>query len=295
MRLLQTQITPFVNNFLHIDVREQPFLYSPLHGQPSFHAHPELELVFILEGFGKRIIGNKVTYYETGDMVFIGSGVPHIWLSDPAYYKQDSTLRSKVIVTYINPKVFESMFIHIKELDGVKEMINQASKGINIFGDTRKIIAERLSALSFKTGFEKVDGLLQIMHLITVSTEKSFILPEDHVSVSGLSDRMNDVNEYITNNLSEQISLKQVADVACLTVPSFCRFFKKRTKMTFFQYLTNVRMAQACKLLIEVDKSVSYIANMCGYISDSHFCKVFKDHIGQSPYQYKCGVNQGFK
>lgn len=295
MRLLQTQITPFVNNFLHIDVREQPFLYSPLHGQPSFHAHPELELVFILEGFGKRIIGNKVTYYETGDMVFIGSGVPHIWLSDPAYYKQDSTLRSKVIVTYINPKVFESMFIHIKELDGVKEMINQASKGINIFGDTRKIIAERLFALSFKTGFEKVDGLLQIMHLITVSTEKSFILPEDHVSVSGLSDRMNDVNEYITNNLSEQISLKQVADVACLTVPSFCRFFKKRTKMTFFQYLTNVRMAQACKLLIEVDKSVSYIANMCGYISDSHFCKVFKDHIGQSPYQYKCGVNQGSK
>ena len=295
MRLLQTQITPFVNNFLHIDVREQPFLYSPLHGQPSFHAHPELELVFILEGFGKRIIGNKVTYYETGDMVFIGSGVPHIWLSDPAYYKQDSTLRSKVIVTYINPKVFESMFIHIKELDGVKEMINQASKGINIFGDTRKIIAERLFALSFKTGFEKVDGLLQIMHLITVSTEKSFILPEDHVSVSGLSDRMNDVNEYITNNLSEQISLKQVADVACLTVPSFCRFFKKRTKMTFFQYLTNVRMAQACKLLIEVDKSVSYIANMCGYISDSHFCKVFKDNIGQSPYQYKCGVKQGFK
>ena len=295
MRLLQTQITPFVNNFLHIDVREQPFLYCPLHGQPSFHAHPELELVFILEGFGKRIIGNKVTYYEAGDMVFIGSGVPHIWLSDPAYYKQDSTLRSKVIVTYINPKVFESMFIHIKELDGVKEMINQASKGINIFGNTRNIIAEKLFALSSKTGFEKVDGLLQIMHLISVSAEKSFILNEDHVSAPGFSDRMNDVIEFINSNLNEQISLKQVADVAFLTVPSFCRFFKKRTKMTFFQYLTNVRMSQACKLLIEVDKSVSYIANMCGYISDSHFCKVFKDHVGQSPYQYKCGANQGYE
>lgn len=295
MRLLQTQITPFVNNFLHIDVREQPFLYCPLHGQPSFHAHPELELVFILEGFGKRIIGNKVTHYESGDMVFIGSGVPHIWLSDPAYYKQDSTLRSKVIVTYINPKVFESMFIHIKELDGVKEMINQAAKGINIFGNTRTSIAEKLIGLSSKTGFEKVDGLLQIMHLISVSTEKNFILNEDHVSAPGLSDRMNDVIEYITSNLSEQITLKQVADVACLTVPSFCRFFKKRTKMTFFQYLTNVRMSQACKLLIEVDKSVSYIANMCGYISDSHFCKVFKDHIGQSPYQYKCGANQRYE
>lgn len=295
MRLLQTQITPFVNNFLHIDVREQPFLYCPLHGEASFHAHPELELVFILEGYGKRIIGNKVTHYEAGDMVFIGSGVPHIWLSDSAYYKQDSTLRSKVIVTYINPKVFESMFIHIKELDGVKEMINQASKGINIFGNTRNIIAEKLFALSSKIGFEKVDGLLQIMHLISVSTEKSFILNEEHSSTSGLSGRMNDVIEFIKCNLHEQISLKQVADVACLTVPSFCRFFKKRTKMTFFQYLTNVRMAHACKLLIEVDKPVSYIANMCGYISDSHFCKVFKDHIGQSPYQFKCSANQGYE
>ena len=218
--------------------------------------------------------------------------VPHIWLSDPAYYKQDSTLRSKVIVTYINPKIFESMFSYIKELDGVKEMIHQASKGINIFGDTRNLIAEKLIALSSKTGFEKVDGLLQIMHLISVSEEKNYILNEDHISAPGNSDRMNDVIEFIKNNINEQISLKQVAGVACLTVPSFCRFFKKRTKMTFFQYLTNVRMAQACKLLIEVDKSISYIANMCGYISDSHFCKVFKHHIGQSPYQYKCGVKE---
>ncbi len=295
MRLLQTHITPFVNNFLHIEFREQSYLYSPLHGQPSFHTHPELELVFIQEGYGKRIIGNKVMRYESGDMVFIGSGVPHIWLSDPAYYKADSTMRSKVIVTYINPKIFESMFTHIKELDGVKDMINQASKGITIHGKTRISIAEKLIALSSKTGFEKVDGLLQIMHLISISSEKSYILNEALTSSPGLSDRMNDVIDYLNNNLQDQITLKQVADVAHLTVPSFCRFFKKRTKLTFFQYLTNVRISHACKLLIELDKSVSYIANMCGYMSNSHFCKVFKDHVGQSPYQYKCDIKQGRK
>jgi len=295
MRLLQTQITPFINNFLHVEARDQPFLCSPLHGQPSFHAHPELELVFILEGYGKRIIGNKVMQYEAGDMVFIGCGVPHIWLSDPMYYKQDSTLRSRVIVAYINPKIFEQMFNHVKELDEVKEMIRQASKGINIYGKTRRSIAKKLIDLTSKTGFEKVDGLLQIMHQISISSEKSYILNEGPAAAPGHSDRMNDVIEYININLDEQVSLKQVADVACLTVPSFCRFFKKRTKMTFFQYLTNLRISHACKLLIEVDKSISDIASLCGYISTSHFCKVFKDHVGKSPYKYKCSATENFE
>jgi transcriptional regulator GlxA family with amidase domain len=183
----------------------------------------------------------------------------------------------------------------MKELDGVKKMIQQASKGINIYGSTRDEIAKMLITLSSENGFEKVDGLLQIMHLISTTMEKKFILSEDAVVGSCQSDRMKEVVEYIQANLDEQITLKHVADVACLTVPSFCRFFKKRTNMTFFQFLTNLRIAYACKLLIERDKSISTIANMCGYSSDSHFCKVFKDHLGQSPLQYRCGVSEDFK
>ncbi len=291
MRLFETQITPFINNFLHIELREQPFFYSPYHGQPSFHFHPELELNFIQEGFGKRIIGDKVTDYLPGDMVFIGSGVPHIYLSDHAYYKQDPTMLSRSIVAYIHPKILEPMINNIKELESIKEMIHQASRGINIYGKTKKMIGEKLVSLSSKTGFEKVEGLLHILYMISESTEKSYILNENTLTAHGIPDRMNDVIEFITKNLHEQITLEQVASVACLTVPSFCRFFKKRTRITFFQYLTKIRIAHACKLLIEMDKSVSYIANMCGYNSDSHFCKVFKDHIGQSPYQYKSSVN----
>lgn len=293
MRLLQTQITPFINNFLHVEIRDQPFLFSPHHGRPSFHAHPELELVFIQEGYGKRIIGNKVTNYESGDMVFIGSGVPHIWLSDPVFYKQDSILRAKVIVMYINPKIFEPMFDMVKELDGLKEMFRLASQGINIVGDTRTIIAEKLIELACKTGFEKVDGLLQIMHLISISPDKNYIIKKEFNSPAGRqSDRLSDVIKYIKDNLHEQISLEQVAEVACMTIPSFCRFFKNRTNKRFSQYITELRIAHACKLLIELDKPISDIANLCGFNSSSHFCKVFKDHTGQRPNQYKCRVSQ---
>ena len=293
MRLLQTEITPFINNSLHVELRDQAYLFSPLHGRPCYHSHPELELVFIIEGHGKKIIGNKVTNYKTGDMVFIGSNVPHLWLSDPVFYKKNSTLHAKLVIMYINPKIFESMLSFVKEFDGVREILEQASKGINIFGKTRTVISKILIELASKTGFEKSIGLLQIMNLIIMSKERSFIDSKDLANPIGLnSDRLIDVYKFINENIHKSISLKEVAEVACMAIPSFCRFFKKRTKTTLSQHLVDARMAHACKLLIELDKPISEIAYMCGYNSISHFCKVFKDHTTQSPFQYKCSIDK---
>ncbi len=292
MRLLQTEVTPFFNNGLHIELRDQPYLFSPLHGRPCFHAHPELELVFILEGYGKRIIGNNVSLYESGDMVFIGSNVPHIWMSDPVFHKKDSILRSKVVVMYINPKIFEPMLALVTEFKGVKEMLQQAVKGINIHGETRNLISEKLIALVSQSGFEKAIGFLQIMHLISISQDRSFIRKNKLIEPAGHnSDRLIDVIKFIKENIHQPISLKKIAEVACMTLPSFCRFFKSRTKMTFSQYLADARMTHARKLLIEMDMPISEIAYMCGYTSNSHFCKVFKEHTQQSPHQFKANIN----
>jgi AraC-like DNA-binding protein len=297
MKLIHTEITPLINDFLHIDLRNQPFLSSPFHTQPSFHAHPELELVFVLKGFGKRIIGNKVEPFQSGDMVFIGSYVPHVWLSDASFYEGNSKLHSTVIVTYFNPLVFQQFFDNVKEFDNIKEMIRQASRGIRILGETRNNIAEKLMLLSSKTGFEKVEGLLQIMHMISISEDKSFIVNDENNKLDRFdSDRLIDVIKFVKANLDEHIFLKQVAEIACMTEQSFCRFFKNRTKKNFFQYLEDLRMSHASELLIQsTGKSISVIAYACGYNSSSHFCKVFKDHYGQSPYQYRCSINKGTK
>ncbi len=293
MRLLHTEITPLINDFLHIDLRNQKFLSSP-HTQSSFHAHPELELVFVVKGFGKRIIGNIVEPFESGDMVFIGSNVPHVWLSNISFYEENSNLNSTVIITYFNPILFQQFFDAVKEFDNIKEMIRQASRGIQILGETRNTIAEKLIALSPKTGFEKVDGFLQIMHLISISKDKKFIVNNENNKFDQFdSDRLIDVIKFVKANLDEHISLKQVAEIACMTEQSFCRFFKHRTKINFFQYLKDLRMVHACELLIEsFDEPISDIAYACGYTSSSHFCKLFKDHYGQSPYQYRCSINK---
>jgi AraC-like DNA-binding protein len=293
MRLLKTEITPLINDVMFVDKREQPFLWSPFHSQPSFHSHPELELVFIVEGYGKRIIGNTVEPFESGDMVFIGSNVPHIWLSDPAFYEENTTLQSKVIVTYFNPKIFLQIFDSIKEFQGIREMIRQSSKGIRIFGETRNLIAEKLMALSNEKGFEKVEGLLQIMHLISTSPDKSFIVNNEQDHYDDLyPDRLIDVLKFIKENLHEQITLRQVADIACMTEQSFCRFFKKRTKKSLSLFISDLRIAHAQDLLAQTDKQVADVAFLCGFNSSSHFCRVFKERTGISPFKFKTAVNK---
>lgn len=295
MRLLHTEISPIINDFLHIDVRDQLFLCSP-YTKSSFHAHPELELVFVLDGFGKRIIGNKIEPFESGDMVFIGSYVPHVWLSDASFYEVNSKLHSKVIITYFNPIKFEQFFDSVVEFANIKKMIQQAIRGFRILGETRNIIAEKLISLSSKTGFEKVDGFLQIMHLISVSEDKNFIMNNGDCKFDQFdSDRLVDVIKFIRSNFNKHISLSHVAGIACMTKESFCRLFKSRTKKKFSEYLEDFRMAQACEFLIQhSDKSISDIAYDCGYNSSSHFCKIFKDHYGQSPSQFRYSINKNF-
>lgn len=293
MKAVHTEIAQFIKNPLYVELKDEPYLTSAYYPRSaSYHAHPELQLTFILEGFGKRIIGNKVSQFEPGDMVFIGSNVPHIWISDPVFYEEDSMLRSKAITVYIDPKIFQQMFDSVKEMNGIKEMIDQAAKGINIFGETRNQIANKLIDLCSKEGFEKIQGLLEIMHLISISSEKNLIDMDIHLDVVKQSDRLVDVVKFMKKNLQEQITLQQVADIACMTIQSFCRFFKSRTKKTFSEYLLDLRISHACKLLIELDRPISDVANLCGFISHSHFCRVFKQHIGKSPYQYRSGINK---
>jgi len=294
MKLLHTEITPFVNDPLYIDQREQPFLRSPFHSEPSFHAHPEMELVFVEEGFGKRIIGNRVEPFEAGDMVFIGSDVPHVWLSDPAFYEKESTLRSKVIITYFNPAIFNQLLGTLKEFEQIREMVQQAAKGIRIYGRTRNIIAERLKALSKASGFEKVSGILQVMHLISTSRDKGFILPHPQANenIAGGTDRADKLVKVITflkNNLDKPLYLQQAASLACMTESGFSRYFKQRMNKKFSVFLTELRMEKAKELLLQHDVSIKEVAYRCGYDSLAHFYKLFKAHTGTSPAAYKSG------
>ena len=129
MKALQTEITNLLHSYIAVVERNEPYFNSP------FHFHPELELVYVKESNGKRIIGDKLDTFTDGDMVFIGSNLPHVWLNEEIYYKGFTYLQARSIVVYFNKEVFSKNFYELKESSKINDLFIRASRGIKVIGN----------------------------------------------------------------------------------------------------------------------------------------------------------------
>jgi AraC-like DNA-binding protein len=283
MKIEKTKITSYLNSSISVISREESFFQSP------FHSHPELELVYIKESHGKRIIGNSVEPFESGDMVFLGSDIPHVWLNDEIYYQGINKLKAKAIVVYFNKDLFGPAFYELKETQKINTLFNQGVRGLSITGKTNEFIAKKLEKLVKKKDFEIIIGLFEILSILSESTDLSFV-NNDVYSIENdqtKKDRLSDVFEYVKENFKEDISLIAISKIANLTPTSFCRMFKLKTKKHFVEYLNEIRVSNACKFLIETDMSISEIAYECGYKTVSNFNKLFKKLTTTTPKEYQ--------
>ena len=283
MKVEKTKITSHLNSSISVISREEQFFQSP------FHSHPELELVYIKESFGKRIVGNSVAPFESGDMVFLGSDIPHVWLNDEIYYQETNDLKAKAIVVYFNKELFGSAFYELKEVQKIKMLFNNGIRGLAISGKTNKKIAKKLDKLVHKKNFEIIIGLFEILSILSESTDLTFVNNEAYspVKSQNTNDRLSDVFIFIKEHYKEEISLLEIAKIANLTPTSFCRMFKVKAKKSFVEYLNEVRISAACKFLIETDMGISEIAYQCGYKTASNFNRIFKKLTGVTPKEYK--------
>lgn len=287
MKLLQTEITPGSNSYITLVERNDTHFNTP------FHLHPEVELVYVKESFGKRIIGDKIEAFEAGDMVFIGSNLPHVWLNDEVFYHGESNLRAKSIVLYFNINVLGPVFYNMKEAAKINEFLKRGERGLRIDGKTRKIVADKLEKLLKKKDIEVIIGLFEIFNILANSKDTTYITSDGYNPnlVHAETDRMADLYKYIHENYKNDIPLATIAGIANLTPQSFCRMFKKRTNKHFIEYLNEVRISKACKFLLDTDWSISEIAYNCGYKTVSNFNKLFKEITGESPKAYRAKSN----
>lgn len=283
MKSEKTKITSYQNSSVSVISREESFFQAP------FHSHPELELVYIVESYGKRIVGNSVEQFVSGDMVFLGSDIPHVWLNNEIYYQGSDSLKAKAIVVYFNKEIFGPAFYELKETQKITSFFNQAVRGVVISGETNQLIAKKLEKLVQKKDFEMIAGLFKILAILSESPDIAFINNEFYIPTSEHSkkDRLSAVFEYLEKNYYEEISLIKIAEIANLTPTSFCRMFKLKTKKGFVEYLNEIRVSNACKLLIETDIGISEIAYKCGYKTASNFNQLFKKLMGTTPKEYR--------
>lgn len=259
------------------------------HFDKAWHFHQEYQLFLVLEGKGTRFIGDQMKPFREYDMVFTGPNLPHIWRNDAAYFEKESTLSTHGVVVYFGEDFLGNSIAQKEEFAAIKSLFEKSYRGLEITGATNLRLREMMQELPHKKGIESMLLLLQILQILAESSDCNPITHEHYTNTNKESekDRMRKVYEFVMENFAEKIQLTQVSALANMTESAFSRYFKSRMNKTFSEFLMDVRIAHACKLLHEVDRNISEISLECGFNTLSHFNRQFKEKMGITPIQYK--------
>ncbi len=250
---------------------------------PHWHFHPEYEIVYISNGKGKRHIGNHISYYEDGDLIFLGPNLPHFGFCN------EMDEEHMEFVVQMNEDFLGKDFLNRPELMEVKQIMERSKKGLSFSHDTQKKIGEHLEAMVEMDTFDRLLELLKVLRMLARSTEYEVLNAEGIVMEVNSQDhnRMDTIFRFVQSNYHSSIPLEKIAGETNMTVPAFCRYFKKLTQKTFTQFVNEFRVAYACKLLSDDDMNIANISYESGFNNLSHFNKHFKITTGFSPSEYR--------
>ena len=257
----------------------------PLEYHAKIHSHKNFELNYITSGSGRRIVGDNISGFETGDLVLMGPNLPHCWeLLDEEYGVDPSC-----IVTHFSEGIINSGFFNMPELEEMVELLKQANRGLRFKIKDDSEIKQILEKMSNSSGLEYYIGLLEIFNLLLkIENVDKLSNPMSQSSLFSKNlEKINKVYEYIFQNILEEIRLEDAAAVLNMAPSSFCRFFKKKTNVTFMEYVKSVRVGIAAKLLAETDKQITQICFESGYNNLANFNHYFKDIMGKTPSEYR--------
>ena len=255
----------------------------------SWHYHEELELTLILKSSGTRFVGDSIQQFSAGDLVLVGENVPHVWKNDDSYYQESSNKKAEAIVIHFLKNFAGVGFFDLPEMSKIKTLINEAKRGIFFSGKLKVVLAERIKALIGKSSFDQMIGLLEILNIMANSNDvqKLSTVGFSNSFSSTNGDQINRIYEYIIEHFRSDISLEKVAQMAHMTPTAFCRFFKSRTRKTFTQFLNEIRISFACRLLIAGKEDVSQVCFDCGFNNLSYFNRQFKKIKNETPSSYR--------
>ena len=254
-----------------------------------WHYHPQYELLYVCKGSGIRFVGDSVSPFSPGDLVLVGPYLPHLWRNEMSYYQQAGTQQVKtVILKFLKNFVGEDTFDNPAFLE-VNNLLNQSKYGISFGMEVALDLHRELTQMVDASPAEQAISLLGILWKLSETQDKQVLSSTDMRQYTfENSQRIDTVLKFISDNYASYICLKDVADVACMTTNSFCRFFKKMTNKSFTRFLNELRVRNASRLLVqEEDLSVSEVCYMVGYQSITNFNRQFKRIMGATPNNYR--------
>lgn len=252
-----------------------------------WHYHPEIELIHVCKGSGKRQIGSNISYFSDGDLVLIGSNLPHCGLTN------ENTNNEYEMVIQFKPDFLGETLWETPEMQRIVSLLEKSKAGI-VFGDAvKKEVGRKIAEMHESSSLDRLIRFLGILDELG-STQDCRILNAGKYYLQTQvedNDRINVIFNYVKDHFREQITLEEIADLANMKVPSFCRYFKKITNKTFTQFVNEYRITHSLKLLAEQPMSITEVCFESGFNNFSYFNKTFKEYVKKSPSQYRKEFN----
>ncbi len=254
--------------------------YRTPHFETNWHKHEEFELILLSEGRGTAMIGDYMGEFKPGDVFFLAGNLPH-W-----FKKQHHKMTNCSVVLHFKKDLFGADFLLLPELKNVLQLIAK-NDGIQLQGKLATDIAGSLVQMELMSGFQRIQLLLQCLHKISTSSQYGTLTRNFSSPAAYINPAIEKIIDFSFKRYLTPITLEQVADVAGMSIPTFCRFFKKNIKKTYFDFIQDLRIGHACKLLTNSTKPVMEICYESGYNSWAHFSKQFKRVKKMTPSLYR--------
>ena len=253
----------------------------------KWHYHEELEIILFHKGAGTQFIGDSVRKFKAGDIVLIGSDLPHYLMYDQQYFF-DKGQEPCTTVIYFRESLFGERFLSLPECRKIKLLLEKSARGIMLSGSPAENLAQHIRKL---LSAHEMFRMTALMELLAVFAE---LQQTDLLSSAGFkydkssleAERINAVYNHSLKNFRRKIDLNEISSETGLTPNSFCRYFKKATGKTYKEFLNDIRIGYACKLILDNKLSVKQICYECGFNNFSCFHKYFRETTGYTPQNY---------
>ena len=274
---------PFVEK---LNIAEQNSFYARTHNTPYFevnwHQHEDMELILFKEGQGTSFIGNYVGEFNKGDIFFLGPELPH------TFQKTNKDLFVSAVVIQFQQNFWGTSFISLPECKPIKELFEASAHGLKITGSAKLLLYDIISRLENLSGLPRIICLAECLHLIEENKEyKILSFHETKEFNAHNKERIDNIYQYTIEHYYEAITLEKVASIASMSVPAFCNYFKKTTRKTYIEFLNDVRIDNACKLLVDTEKCITDICYNSGFNTLANFNRQFHKVKQITPSHYR--------
>lgn len=280
MKVVPFQIAKNTEEAFRVQVDNMPHLYNHL------HQHPEIQLTVIKESNGTLIAGDYVGPFHSGDVFVIGGNQPHVFRNDERFFKKRS--KAIAITIFFDETTLGKNFWQLEEMKPLQQFLKNSAGGFRITGKKKRLLAEKLYSIVNAEGIDKLIIFLEILKALGNRKEmQSLAKPIIQRSIKSYDgNRLNKVIEFTFKEFHRTITLSEVSTLANLTPEAFCKYFKTRTRKTYINFLNEIRINHACRLLTE-DKNISGICYDCGFTNLSNFNRIFKKIKQVSPGEWR--------